>query len=450
MEQQKKPTVVYHGSQYLFDVVKPMQAHGQCEAEAQAGIYAAATMEEVIPFAMPFRWYPDSPEGKLRFDSDGIRSFLQYGSIDPNGKGYVYVLPADTFELVDQWEWVSKVPVKPIEVIEVSVKDYWNTITFSEESREIQKKLYGEDSVNSGYVNTVLKYVKEQCEAFKKTAEDHYDFWKEHIGLVYEESMKLAQEYHADMEIVQLGALLHDIAPIIKVGTRADHHESGAKVAREMLTSLGYDHERTERVVLCVLHHRSSKNAQSIEELCVADADILAHFDNMQMIYNSVFRRNKVRLSDAITLAIPSLAKDFNDLSDKTKPVFQPRFQEICDYVTEMLSLEIRLWNAAKTQDVKAFKELVPDTAVMVCGGYRCSGEKYAQIIADFDCKSYEIENFEILYANEDYVQFHYEIVIEVADEKNSDLAGRFHVTTTWNRQDGKWQLLFNMDQRIR
>ena len=89
MERQKKPEVVYHGSQYLFDVVKPMQAHGECEAEAQTGIYAAATKEEVIPFAMPFRWYPDSPEGKLRFDSDGINSFLQYGSIDPNGKGYI-------------------------------------------------------------------------------------------------------------------------------------------------------------------------------------------------------------------------------------------------------------------------------------------------------------------------------------------------------------------------
>ncbi len=57
--------------------------------------------------------------------------------------------------------------------------------------------------------------------------------------------------------------------------------------------------------------------------------------------------------------------------------------------------------------------------------------------IADFDCKSYEIENFEILYANEEYAQFHYEIVIEVNDEKNHDLAERFHVTSTWNRQDG-------------
>ena len=138
-----KPKVLYHGSQYRFDVVKPRQANGQCEAEAQMGIYAAATMEEVIPFALPFRWYPDSPEGKLSYDSDGIRSFLRYGSIDPEGKGYIYVLPAETFELVDDWEWVSRTEVKPIEVIEIRVKDYWDTISFSEEATEIRRKLYG-------------------------------------------------------------------------------------------------------------------------------------------------------------------------------------------------------------------------------------------------------------------------------------------------------------------
>jgi hypothetical protein len=140
----EKPDRLYHGSQYRFDIVKPRQANGQCEAEAQMGIYAAATMEEVIPFAMPFRWYPDSPEGKLSFDSDGIRSFLRYGSIDPEGKGYIYVLPSDSFELVDGWEWVSRTEVRPIEVIEIRVKDYWDTITFSEEAEKIQRKLYGD------------------------------------------------------------------------------------------------------------------------------------------------------------------------------------------------------------------------------------------------------------------------------------------------------------------
>lgn len=140
----QKPKYLYHGSQYRFDIVEPRQAHGICKAEAQLGIYAAATMEEVIPFALPFRWYPDSPEGRLSFDSDGIKSFLKYGSIDPDGKGYIYVLPSESFELVDDWEWVSRTAVTPIEVRKIRVKDYLHTITFSEEAKRIQKELYGQ------------------------------------------------------------------------------------------------------------------------------------------------------------------------------------------------------------------------------------------------------------------------------------------------------------------
>ena len=139
-----KPKVVYHGSQYKFDVLMPRQANGQCEVESKMGVYAASTMEEVIPFALPFRCYPDQPGGKLSRDSDGIKSFLRYGSINPNGKGYVYVLPSESFELVDEWQWVSEVPVKPIEVVEISVKDYWHTIIFSDEARDIQRELYGQ------------------------------------------------------------------------------------------------------------------------------------------------------------------------------------------------------------------------------------------------------------------------------------------------------------------
>ena len=139
----EKPKVLYHGSKYRFDIVKPHQANGTCETESKMGIYAVATKDEAVPFALPFRWYPDEPGGKLLFNTDGKKSYLQYGSINPNGKGYIYVLPSDTFELVNEWEWVSSVEVKPIEVIEICVKDYMNTITFSEEANIIQEELYG-------------------------------------------------------------------------------------------------------------------------------------------------------------------------------------------------------------------------------------------------------------------------------------------------------------------
>ena len=46
-------------------------------------------------------------------------------------------------------------------------------------------------------------------------------------------------------------------------------------------------------------------------------------------------------------------------------------------------------------------------------------------------------------------IQVHYVIRLEVNDMRNADLSGVFHITTTWNMKDGKWKVVFNMDQRI-
>lgn len=115
----------------------------------------------------------------------------------------------------------------------------------------------------------------------------------------------------------------------------------------------------------------------------------------------------------------------------------------------EIYALEQKMWEAAKSRDVSGFLDVVSEEAIMVCGGYRCTGKDYSEIIAFFDCKSYEIVNFEIVNEDTESVQIHYVIKLEVHDEKNKDLAGTFHVTTTWKRIEGKWKIFFNMDQRM-
>ena len=78
------------------------------------------------------------------------------------------------------------------------------------------------------------------------------------------------------MEIVKLGALLHDIALICKVGERKDHHINGKILAEEILKKYNYPNDKMNRVLSCVFNHRSSKNATNIEALCVSDADIVS------------------------------------------------------------------------------------------------------------------------------------------------------------------------------
>ena len=178
---------------------------------------------------------------------------------------------------------------------------------------------------------TIIEQVKN--ELLKRNQEyiekvDSYDFWNNHIKFVVDEALKLASIYSADKEIVELGALLHDIALVSNIGTKADHHIQGAKIAEEILISLKYPQDKSEKVVNCVLHHRSSKNAENIEELCVCDGDILAHFDNIPMIFFKSFTMGKMTLND-INKFIQGFQEDYDDLSDKTKETFKDKYENI-------------------------------------------------------------------------------------------------------------------------
>lgn len=138
-----KPEYLYHGSQYLFDILKPQQASGGCEKESLRAVYAAGTPREVIPFALPIRWYPDSPEGKRDFTCEDGKTKLLYGSLDPDGVGYLYKIRSDSFEKIDEWQWVSVRECVPVEITEIRVRDYLHTVEFSEEAAKIQKLLFG-------------------------------------------------------------------------------------------------------------------------------------------------------------------------------------------------------------------------------------------------------------------------------------------------------------------
>lgn len=119
--------------------------------------------------------------------------------------------------------------------------------------------------------------------------------------------------------------------------------------------------------------------------------------------------------------------------------------------LTEIIrQLEEQMWLAAKNTDSEAFLKVVDENAVMVCGGMRLSGGEYAQIIAEFDCAEYSIHDFEVVAQTADIVQVHYLIETRASSPENSDLAGTFHITSTWKNTAGEWKLIFNMDSRIR
>ena len=114
-----------------------------------------------------------------------------------------------------------------------------------------------------------------------------------------------------------------------------------------------------------------------------------------------------------------------------------------------IFELEQKMWDASLKKDKAAFSKLVSADAVMICGGLRCSGTEYADFLGEFGILSYEITQFETVAEQSSLVQVHY-VVRTVSDsEENADLAGLFHVTSTWEKKENGWMLVFNMDSRI-
>ncbi len=178
-------------------------------------------------------------------------------------------------------------------------------------------------------VQQIKTLICKKSDEYQANDPGNYNFWDGHLKYVFKEAVNLAKEYGADSEIVQLGALLHDIAQIER-GEKKDHEIYGRDIAERILREYGYPEDRAQRVLGCILHHRSSKNAENLEELCVADADILAHFDNIPMLFDAAYNVHKmVGLENVRNFMQETFERDFDDLSDRTKAKFAPRYQTI-------------------------------------------------------------------------------------------------------------------------
>jgi uncharacterized protein len=102
-----------------------------------------------------------------------------------------------------------------------------------------------------------------------------------HVERVYRLAMHIGRQEHADLNVLGLAALFHDIGRPEEEASHGQrcHAEVGAEKARVYLRELGYDAETIERVAACIAEHRfrkrKSKRQRSLESKCLFDADKL-------------------------------------------------------------------------------------------------------------------------------------------------------------------------------
>lgn len=101
----------------------------------------------------------------------------------------------------------------------------------------------------------------------------------EHTERVLKNAEHIAKKEGANLEIVALSALLHDVGrkEELKLKKKICHAEIGAKIAREILVKYNYPTNKIDRIIHCIETHRFRKNnpPETIEAKCLFDADKL-------------------------------------------------------------------------------------------------------------------------------------------------------------------------------
>ena len=154
-----------------------------------------------------------------------------------------------------------------------------------------------------------------------------------HIEAVVKNGELLAQRYGADREIVMIASWLHDIASITDYSLYKDHHIYGAEMAYDFLTQLSYDKSKIPLIQACIKNHRGSirLDRNSIEELCVADADAISHFDSVPSLLYLVYAERKMSYEDGKRYVKEKLERSFGKLSDQSKEYYKNKYQQVME-----------------------------------------------------------------------------------------------------------------------
>lgn len=180
--------------------------------------------------------------------------------------------------------------------------------------------------------NDIIKYLSDEVKRRCEMPDNFFGiggFY--HIEAVVRNSELLADKYNADKEVVMIAAWLHDIASVTNYSLYEQHHLYGAEMANEILQQLEYDMNKIPLVEQCIKNHRGSisNNRTTVEELCVADADAISHFDNVPSLLYLAYVKRNMGIDEGKIFVRNKLKRSFQKLSSESKEYYLDKYEQI-------------------------------------------------------------------------------------------------------------------------
>ena len=186
----------------------------------------------------------------------------------------------------------------------------------------------------SDIVNKMRQEIINRSNEFEgqtKGTKDEYNIYREHIQYVYKYVLLLSENKNVDKEVLELSALLHDIAMTDKNLDRSRHNEYGSEIAEQLLRENNYPEDKVQFVKKCILNH-SSKRAEyrtTEEERILVNADGLSHFDSINNLYNLAHAVMGLNDEDTIKFIQDKLTRDYNEISDDLKYLINDKYVKV-------------------------------------------------------------------------------------------------------------------------
>ncbi|HAV10982.1 MAG TPA: hypothetical protein DCX32_00320 [Candidatus Moranbacteria bacterium] len=177
-------------------------------------------------------------------------------------------------------------------------------------------------------IEKVKNFVEQECG--KPESKYGFEPFEFHFVPVVRYAERLCDELGGDREVISIAAWMHDIGSIVY--GREDHHITSAKIAVEKLSEFGYPQEKIGFVEKCILNHRGSqkRGRETLEEQIVAEADVLANFDEIAGIFKAAFVYEGLTQGQARESVLQKLTNKFEQLHfEKSKEIIRPKFEAV-------------------------------------------------------------------------------------------------------------------------
>ncbi len=158
-----------------------------------------------------------------------------------------------------------------------------------------------------------------------------YTAWTHHIMIVRKFGIEMAKERGADVEIVELAALLHDYSSLLDKKYYKEHNISSAEMARELLAERNYPDKKITQVEAAILSHRGSvvKEKNALEQIIIADADAMAHFAVVYDLLHLAYVTKGLKTEEGKKFVLGKLERSYNKMSDYAQKKVEAKYHNI-------------------------------------------------------------------------------------------------------------------------